>query len=92
MYSVLGDSIEKICLLMAKIEEGDTGDIQKTNSWILRSRNGKENNIWVCMISKKSQLEWSSISTGGCFNSLEWKQPFVISDMQNTNINITYEN
>ena len=83
---------KKICLLMAKIEEGDTGDIQKTNSWILRSRNGKENNIWVCMISKKSQLEWSSISTGGYFNSLEWKQPFVISDMQNTNINIAYEN
>ena len=70
---------KEICLLMAKIEEGDTGDIQKTNSWILRARNGEENKIWVCLFSNRSQEEWSSISNGGFFNSLEWKKPLMVS-------------
>ena len=70
---------KQICLLMAKIEEGDTGDIQKVNSWTLRSRNGAENNIWVCMLSKSSQNEWSSVSNSGHFNSLEWRQPFMLN-------------
>lgn len=70
---------KQICLLMAKIEEGDTGDIQKINSWTLRSKNGVENNIWVCMLSKSSQNDWSSVSNSGHFNSLEWRQPFMLN-------------
>ena len=72
---------KEICLLMAKIEEGDTGDIQKTNSWILRARNGEENNIWVCFFSNQSQEKWSSVSRGGFFNSLEWKKPIMINSL-----------
>ena len=72
---------KEICLLMAKIEEGDTGDIQKKNSWILRARNGEENKIWVCFFSNKIQEEWSSVSNGGFFNSLEWKKPIMINSL-----------
>ena len=72
---------KEICLLMAKIEEGDTGDVQKTNSWILRARNGEENKIWVCFFSNKVQEEWSSVSNGGFFNSLEWKKPLMINSL-----------
>ena len=71
---------KEICLLMAKIENGDTGDIQKVNSWSLRARNGSENNIWVCMFTKKSQNIWTSVSQGGYFNSLEWRQPYMLND------------
>ncbi len=73
---------KEICLLMAKIEKGDSGDMQKVNSWTLRAENGKDKNIWVCMISNKSQNEWSSISRGGFFNSLEWKQPYMLSEIK----------
>ena len=72
---------KEICLLMAKIEEGDTGDIQKTNSWILRARNGEENKMWVCFFSNKVQEKWSSVSNGGFFNSLEWKKPLMINSL-----------
>jgi len=82
---------KEVCLLMAKIEEGDTGDIQKVNSWTLRAKNGKENNIWVCMISNKSQNEWSSISRGGFFNSLEWKQPYMLSEIKSAERSLNYE-
>jgi len=77
---------------MAMIEEGDTGDIQKINSWTLRSRNGPESNIWVCMFTNKSQNQWSCVSKNGYFNSLEWKQPHMLNDnSQNTERFINYE-
>ena len=64
-----------VCLLMAKIEEGDSNDPQKVNSWISRSNFGKLNKVWICRITHQSQLEWSSLSNGGHFNSLDWKYP-----------------
>ena len=77
---------------MAKIEEGDTGDIQKINSWSLRANSGKDNNVWVCMISNQFQDEWSSVSLAGHFNSLEWKQPFMISANSNLETSINHAN
>ena len=65
----------EVCLLMAKIEEGDTNDPQKVNSWISRSNFGNISKIWVCRISNVSQSEWSSVSKSGYFNSLDWKYP-----------------
>ena len=65
----------EVCLLMAKIEEGDTNDPQKINSWISRSNLGKLSKIWVCRISNISQSEWAPVSKAGYFNSLDWKYP-----------------
>ena len=45
---------------------------KKKNSWIARSKNGVDSNIWVCIISNKAQNEWSSVSDAGYFKSLEW--------------------
>ena len=69
---------KEVCLLMAQIEEGDTNDVQKYNSWMLRSKNGLKDNVWVCAISNKSQSYWSALSVGGYFNSLEWKKPSLL--------------
>lgn len=74
---------KEVCLLMAKIEEGESGDVQKINAWSLRARNGLENKMWVCFISKKKQREWTSISEGGHFNSLEWRQPIMLNQFDN---------
>ena len=65
----------EVCLLMAKIEEGDSNDPQKINSWISRSNFGKLSKIWICRISNISQSEWSTVSKAGYFNSLDWKYP-----------------
>lgn len=83
---------KEVCLLMAKIEEGESGDIQRVNSWILRAKNGLENKMWVCFISKKAQKEWSSISEDGYFNSLEWRQPVMIEQFINNKKLLNYEN
>ena len=73
---------KEVCLLMAKIEEGDSGDVQKINTWIQRAKNGVANNIWICTISKKSQQTWSSVSEAGYFNSLEWRQPIMLDSLE----------
>ena len=64
-----------VCLLMAKIEEGDSNDPQKINSWITRSNFGKLNKIWICRISQLQQTEWTAVSKAGYFNSLDWEYP-----------------
>ena len=69
----------EVCILMAKIEEGDSGDVQKINAWNMRSKNGEENNMWVCVITKRNQKVWSSVSEGGYFNTLEWKKPMILN-------------
>ena len=40
--------LKQVCLLMAKIEEGDSGDPQKIDAWIARSNTGKLSKIWIC--------------------------------------------
>ena len=65
----------EVCLLMAKIEDGDSQDIQKVNSWTLRSERGEAKDIWICSISNNSQNYWSAVSEGGYFNTLQWKKP-----------------
>ena len=60
---------------MSKIEEGETNDPQKVNAWISRSNFGELSKIWICNISNITQNEWTSVSKGGYFNTLEWKQP-----------------
>lgn len=72
---------KEVCLLMAKIEEGDTGDINKSNSWNFRSKDGDINETWVCMISNKYQDKWTSVSNEGYFNSLVWKQPYMLNQI-----------
>jgi HemY protein len=80
---------KEVCLLMAKIEEGENNNFQKINSWKIRSEKGSANNIWVCTVSNKQQNEWASVSYGGYFNSLVWKQPNVLNQIQ---ININNNN
>ena len=83
---------KEVCLLMAKIEEGDSGDIQKINSWSLRSKDGLDSKMWVCLISKQAQKEWSAISDNGHFNSLEWKHPTMLEQYSDSNRLLNYEN
>ena len=74
---------KEVCLLMAKIEEGENNNFQKINSWKIRSEKGAENSIWICEVSNKQQYQWTSVSNGGYFNSLVWKQPNVLNEIQN---------
>ena len=75
---------KEICLLMARIEEGDNGDPQKINSWVSRSNFGKLSKVWVCQISGLTQNNWSPVSEAGHFNTLVWEFPKNVSTIDNT--------
>ena len=78
--------LREVCLLMAKIEEGESGDPQKIDSWITRSNFGQASKIWICQITNLSQEHWSSISQEGYFNSLEWKYPSSFSKLSGSGV------
>ena len=64
-----------ICELMYEIEMGLSNNAQKANSWKSRALLGDAEKTWVCKHSGLSQDEWSSISQGEHFDSLEWTWP-----------------
>ena len=64
-----------ICELMYEIEIGITGNAQKANSWKNRAALGDIEKTWVCKNSGTIQEQWSSVSEGGFFDSLEWTWP-----------------
>ena len=80
--------LKEVCLLMSKIEEGDSGDPQKIDAWIARSNLGKLNRIWICQISGLSQIQWTPITKAGYFNSLEWKYPNNISQLSGSEFEV----
>ncbi len=73
--------LKEVCLLMAKIEEGDTNDIQKIDSWTARSNFGKASKIWICSITGIQQEKWTAVSAGGHFNALYWEYPKNINNL-----------
>ena len=77
---------KEICLLMSEIEKGDSNDKQKIDSWLSRANFGEIGNIWICSITNISQQQWTSVSNGGYFNSLEWKKPSMIDVSQNLSL------
>ena len=80
---------KEICLLMAKIEEGASGDPQKINAWISRSNLGKLSKIWICHISGISQTQWTSVSKGGYFNTLDWRYSNNMPELQGPGLEIS---
>ena len=68
---------------MSKIEEGDSNDKQKIDSWLSRANFGEIGNLWICSVTKLTQKEWTSVSEAGHFNSLEWKKPSIIDVTEN---------
>lgn len=70
---------KEICQFMSDIELGEFNDIQKSEGWKLRAANADIENYWVCKVTSKPQKHWSSLSESGHFNSLEWRQPKMLS-------------
>ena len=45
----------------------------------VKGQKGDMNHIWICTVTKVAQNEWTSISKGGYFNSLQWKKPLLLN-------------
>ncbi len=84
IIGLIGSSPSRdICYFMSDIELGENNDKQKSDAWIMRAENAKLENTWICRITNQSQVEWSSLSDSGNYNSLVWSSPMMIR--QNSN-------
>ena len=84
VIGMIGSNPSKdICYFMSDIELGENNDKQKSDAWIMRAENAKLENTWICRITNQSQVEWSSLSDSGNYNSLVWSSPMMIR--QNSN-------
>ncbi|MDC0161952.1 hypothetical protein OAI94_01940, partial [bacterium] len=81
IIGLINNPDREMCEFMGLLELGEFNDKQKSDAWYLRAQNANLNKIWICKISNISQNNWSSISNAGYFNSLEWKQPKMLSSI-----------
>ena len=72
---------KQVCEFMAIIEREENNNIQISDSWKSRAEKGDMNNIWICAVTNIVQNEWTSISKGGYFNSLQWKKPLLLNQV-----------
>ncbi len=75
---------KKVCEFMATIEKEESNNIQISDSWKTRAEKGESENIWICAITKLPQINWTSMSKGGYFNSLQWKKPLMLNRYMET--------
>ena len=72
---------KKVCEFMAIIEREENNNIQISDAWKSRGAKGDLNHIWICAVTEIVQNEWTSISKGGYFNSLQWKKPLLLNQV-----------
>lgn len=65
---------QKVCTLMAEIEQGDTGDQGKARAWLSRAVSAKPDATWIADGISADEWEPTSPLTGK-LDQFEWKVP-----------------
>lgn len=66
----------RVCVLMADIEQGETGDMARTREWLARSVRAPRDAYWSCHNCTRIASNWSPVCPAcNAFDSLEWKAP-----------------
>ena len=68
---------------MSEIELGESNDKQKSDAWIMRSQNAKQETKWICKITNQVYDDWQPISNSGHFNSLVLYNPKMLDSIVN---------
>ena len=69
------DADERVCRLMARLEEGERGPAY-ARTWLERAAHAPEGPRWVCGTCAREFSDWSAhCSHCGTFDSLSWRRP-----------------
>jgi HemY protein len=65
----------RLCRLMARLEEGEHGDLAAARRWLLAAADAPPDPAWVCSHCGATAAEWAA-RCGHCgeFDSLAWKE------------------
>ncbi len=71
---------ERICRLMARLEEAEHGDAQKARAWLLRAGQAPRDPAWVCESCGALAERWSAhCGACGSFDGLTWRRPVQVA-------------
>ncbi len=67
---------ERVCHLMASLEEAEHDDAGKAREWLLKAATALPDPLWVCGACGATAVSWSA-RCGACrdFDSLAWRAP-----------------
>ena len=68
-----GEITSRVCRFWAELEKLENGDIEKTQSWLMRASRALSPETWVCGVCGVAVQEWlPSCSNCKQFNSFSW--------------------
>ncbi len=67
---------ERVCRLMARLEEAEHNDAVKAREWLMRASDAPTAPSWVCESCGTAAANWSA-RCGACsaYDSLQWRRP-----------------
>jgi HemY protein len=66
----------RLCLLMARLEEGEAGDTQKAREWLDQAGNAPPDPAYRCAVCGAESQEWHSVCRlCGAFDTFAWGAP-----------------
>ena len=66
----------RLCLLMARLEEAEHGDLARMREWLDRAAGAAPDPRWVCASCGGEILDWRSLCPRcGSFDALAWQTP-----------------
>ena len=66
----------RLCLMMARLEEAEHGDLARMREWLDRATAAAPDPRWVCASCGGESLEWRSLCPRcGSFDALAWQTP-----------------
>ena len=71
---------ERICRLMARLEETEHGDGAKARNWLLKAGTAPRDPAWVCRTCGALARQWDA-HCGACrsFDGLDWRRPVQVA-------------
>ncbi|MGC2523416.1 MAG: hypothetical protein WA417_12400, partial [Stellaceae bacterium] len=66
----------RLCLMMARLEEGEHGDPARMRQWLDRAARAMPDPCYVCASCGGESLEWHALCPRcGSFDALAWRTP-----------------
>jgi HemY protein len=66
----------RLCLIMARLEEAENGDLGRMREWLDRAAGAAPDPRWVCASCGGENLDWHSLCPRcGSFDALAWRTP-----------------
>src|SRR5437764_12128568 len=66
----------RVCLMMARLEQGESGNAQAARDWLDRAIGAPPDPCYICGVCGGESAEWQPLCpVCGAFDTLTWRMP-----------------